>query len=98
MTSSRRPSNALPASPSLCNRPRPTERVWPALMSAATAAQYLGERSARAFCRRVGKEYPKAATRISGRGKVWRKTDLDDYLASLGSGPSGALKDIADVL
>jgi hypothetical protein len=67
-------------------------------MSAATAARYLGEGSTRTFCRRIGKEYPEATTRIPGRGKVWRKTDLDDYLASLGSWPSGAFKDIADVL
>ena len=72
--------------------------TWPALMNAATAAQYLGERSKRTFLRRVGKVYPKRATRIAGRGDVWRKTDLDDCLTSLGRGPSEGFKDIADVL
>jgi len=76
----------------------PLAASWPALMNAATAAQYLGERSKRTFLRRVGKVYPRRATRIVGRGDVWRKTDLDDCLASLGRGPSEVFKDIADVL
>jgi hypothetical protein len=75
-----------------------TQQSWPALMNAATAARYLGERSPRAFCRRVGNVYPEPATRIAGRGKVWRKTDLDDCVASLGRDQSAAFKDIADVL
>ena len=45
-------------------------------MPAEVAAGYMGERSVRAFLRRVGKVYPRAR-KISGRGRVWLKKDLD---------------------
>lgn len=37
--------------------------AWPQVMTAATAATYCGERSVRAFRRRVGSVYPV--------GRVW---------------------------
>jgi hypothetical protein len=45
-------------------------------MEAATAAAYLDERSVEAFLRRVGKVYPRPR-KISGRGRVWLRQDLD---------------------
>ena len=69
---------------------------WPAVMDAATAARYLGERSTRAFRRRVSKVYS-LPIRISGRGDVWRKTDLDACVAALRGQPV-AFNDLADVL
>ena len=65
-------------------------------MCAETAARYLDERSVRTFRSRVGKVYPEPI-HISGRGEVWRKTDLDACLTRLrGSGVT--ILDAADVL
>lgn len=49
---------------------------WPKLMRAETAALYVDEKNAAAFLRRVGKIYP-IGRKISGRGLVWAKEDLD---------------------
>jgi hypothetical protein len=65
-------------------------------MSARRAAAYVGERSPRAFRRRVGKVYP-AAIHIPGRGDVWRKKDLDQKIAGL-AGSVATILDAADVL
>ena len=65
-------------------------------MRAKTAARYVDEPSVRAFRKRVGKVYPKA-TRIPGRGDVWRKTDLDNTIAALRRSAATIL-DAADVL
>ena len=70
--------------------------LWPELMDAATAARYVGEPSPRAFRRRVGKVYPHPI-RIAGRGCIWRKKDLDTFIAAL-RGPPAAFNDLADVL
>lgn len=75
--------------------PEPPQQ-WPALMSAATAAKYLGERSVKSFRRKVGKVYPRPVAHVEGRGDVWRKADLDQYLASLSG--TGAPFDAADIL
>lgn len=57
--------------------------AWPRLMRAATAAAYLDEPSVEAFLRRAGRVYP-AGRRISGRGRVWRRDDLDRAVEALG--------------
>jgi hypothetical protein len=72
----------------------PDSQMWPELMNAGTAARYLGERSARAFRRRVGKVYP-SPIRIAGRGEVWRRTDLAKYVAAL---KDEQFDDLADLL
>ena len=71
-------------------------RAWPELMRAATAAQYLDEPSLRTFRKRVGKDYPKPI-RVEGRGDLWRKRDLDGFIAGLRNAGRPAL-DAADVL
>lgn len=50
--------------------------AWPAVMTASMAAAYCGEKSVEAFRRRVEQYYPKP-TRVSGRGDLWLKEDLD---------------------
>ena len=64
--------------------PRPVHNPgsWPRLMRAETAAAYVDEVSVEAFLRRTGKVYP-AARKISGRGKVWAREDLDRAIASI---------------
>jgi hypothetical protein len=56
---------------------------WPARMPPEIAAGYVGERSADAFLRLVGKEYPSPAVDTGfgkGRRRLWLKTDLDRCL------------------
>lgn len=56
---------------------------WPARMPPEIAAGYVGERSADAFLRLVGKEYPPPAVdRGTGKGRrrLWLKVDLDRHL------------------
>jgi hypothetical protein len=65
-------------------------------MNTVTAANYLGEPSPRSFLRRVGKVYPKPIS-IPSRGAVWRKTDLDAFVAAL-DGSAATILDAADVL
>lgn len=74
----------------------PLESFWPELMPARYAAQYVGERSAQAYRRRVGTVYPRPI-RIAGRGQVWRKKDLDQVIANLGGSPP-TIASAADVL
>jgi hypothetical protein len=56
-------------------------------MRAETAAAYMDERSVEAFLRRVGKVYPRPR-KISGRGRVWLRQDLD---RAMGIAPGGAM-------
>ncbi len=53
---------------------------WPRLMCAENAAAFLGEKSVRAFRRRVGKIYS-LPTRVPGRGDVWDREDLEQDAA-----------------
>ena len=82
--------------------PRPAHNPgsWPRLMRAATAAAYVDEVNAEAFLRRVGtgpdKVYP-AGRKISGRGRVWAREDLDeaiDRIAGTGRGVSSLAGDL----
>jgi hypothetical protein len=70
--------------------------LWPILMSAATAARYVGERSAKAFRKKVGQVYPLPAAHFPGRGDIWRKADLDRFAEGLSG--RGAPHDAADIL
>jgi hypothetical protein len=65
-------------------RPPHNPGTWPPVMEAATAAAYMDERSVRAFLRRVGKVYPQPR-KISGRGRVWFRQELD---RAMGIAPS----------
>ena len=49
---------------------------WPRRMPAAIAAGYCGERTAEAFLKRVGSEYPQPRIKDGGR-KLWLRDDLD---------------------
>jgi hypothetical protein len=66
------------------------------MMTAETAAGYFNERSVEAFLRKVGKVYPRPR-RISGRGRVWLKKDLDRTIEHL-SGEGVADEDAANLL
>lgn len=57
--------------------------LWPPRMPVEMAAGYCGERSAEAFLRRVGREYPKPCVK-AGRRQLWLKDDLDRAIASPG--------------
>ena len=70
--------------------------LWPILMSAATAALYVGERSAKAFRKKVGQIYPLPAAHFPGRGDIWRKADLDRFAEGLSG--RGEPYDAADIL
>lgn len=62
---------------------------WPARMPPEIAAGYVGERSANAFLRLVGKEYPLPAVDKGtgkGRRRLWLKEDLDRALGIDGAG------------
>jgi hypothetical protein len=61
-------------------------------MPADLAAGYCGERSAAAFLRRVGKEYPLPRV-AEGRRRLWLKDDLDKAIL-----PTGESADIAEDL
>lgn len=50
--------------------------AWPRRMPVEIAAAYCGERTVRAFMRRVGTEYP-APKIAQGRRRLWLKDDLD---------------------
>jgi hypothetical protein len=50
--------------------------VWPPRMPVEIAAGYCGERSAEAFLRKVGSEYPEPRIK-RGRRQIWWKEDLD---------------------
>ena len=65
-------------------------------MRAEQAAAYLGEKSVRAFRRRVGTVYS-SPIRVPGRGDVWAREDLDRDAARL-KGSLEAIRDAADVL
>jgi len=58
---------------------------WPALMRSAMAAAYCDEESIESFLRRVGTVYPMPIS-ISGRGRVWTKTALDQAITRLSRG------------
>jgi len=51
-------------------------------MRAETAAAYVDEVSVEAFLRRAGTVYP-AGRKISGRGQVWTREDLDRAIGEL---------------
>lgn len=70
--------------------------TWPALMRAKTAAAHVDEASVEAFRRRVGSLYPKPV-RISGRGEVWLRDDLDKAIDQISNRPD-KIRDAADVL
>lgn len=70
-------------------RPVHNPGSWPRLMRAETAAAYVDEVSVEAFLRRAGKVYP-AGRKISGRGQVWIREDLDTAIGSL-KGERGSL-------
>ena len=69
---------------------------WPRLLRAEQAAAFLGEKSVRAFRRRVGKIYS-LPTRVPGRGDVWDREDLEQDAARL-MGNVETIQDAADVL
>ena len=69
--------------------------TWPPVMTAATAAAYMDECSVEAFLRRVGTVYPRPR-KISGRGRVWLKQDLDQTMGIAGGGE--AAEDAASLL
>ena len=77
-------------------RPAPNPGAWPRLMCAEKAAAFLGEKSVRAFRRRVGKIYS-LPTRVPGRGDVWDREDLEQDAARL-MGNVETIQDAADVL
>lgn len=64
------------------SRPALNPGSWPRLMRAETAAAYVDEVSVEAFLRRAGKVYP-AGRKISGRGQVWLREDLDTAIGAL---------------
>lgn len=56
---------------------------WPVRMPPEVAAGYVGERTADAFLRLVGKEYPHPVVDEGsgkGRRRLWLKMDLDRSL------------------
>lgn len=62
---------------------------WPARMPPEIAAGYVGERSADAFLRLVGKEYPYPVVDEGtgkGRRRLWLKADLDRHLGITSAG------------
>lgn len=76
-------------------RPVHNPGSWPRLMRAETAAAYVDEVSVEAFLRRAGTVYP-AGRRISGRGRVWAREDLDHAIRGI-KGERGA-QSLADDL
>lgn len=70
--------------------------AWPRIMRAQTAAAYVDERSVAAFLRATGKIWPKAIS-VSGKGKRWRREDLDRAIERLAMGAT-AVEDAADLL
>lgn len=70
-------------------RPVHNPGSWPRLMRAETAAAYVDEVSVEAFLRRAGKVYP-AGRKMSGRGQVWIREDLDTAIVAL-KGAGGSL-------
>lgn len=73
-------------------RPVHNPGSWPKLMRAETAAAYVDEISVEAFLRRAGKVYP-AGRRVSGRGQVWVREDLDTAIGALAGRQQGSLVD-----
>ncbi len=65
---------------------------WPRRMPADMAAGYCGEKSAAAFLKRVGKDYPLPRV-AEGRRRLWLRDDLDKAIA-----PSIVSNDIAEDL
>jgi hypothetical protein len=51
-------------------------------MTAATAAAYCDEASAKAFRRGVGKIWPRPKN-VTGKGERWLRDDLDDAIDQL---------------
>lgn len=70
--------------------------AWPRLMCAATAAQYVDERSAETFRKQVGSLYPKPRFVRRGRS-LWLKDDLDKAIDEM-CGARGLPIDAAEVL
>jgi hypothetical protein len=69
---------------------------WPGLMNAATAAEYVGERSVDAFRRRIGRIWPKPL-KVKGMGERWTRESLDEAIDALGNKPH-RVRDVADLL
>jgi len=69
--------------------PRNPAGSWPRLMRAETAAAYCDERSVEAFTRRVGTVYPEPI-KVSGRGRLWLREDLDVAIERLAGKPPAA--------
>ena len=65
-------------------------------MRAETAAAYVDEKSVEAFLRRVPTVYP-APISVPGRGKLWRRDDLDLIVDRMGQFTPN-LKDASGVL
>lgn len=77
------------------------EGAWPPRMPADLAAGYCGEKSAGAFLRRVGGEYPEPAV-SKGRRRLWLRKDLDRAMGLIAN-PNASLSpdelvDAAEVL
>jgi hypothetical protein len=70
--------------------------TWPLLMRAKTAAAYVDEASVEAFRRRVGSIYPRPK-KISGRGELWLRDDLDRIVDQL-AGRIDGITDASEVL
>lgn len=66
----------------MTTRPLTPVGAWPPLMRAVTAAAYVDEKSVEAFLRRAGTVYP-AGRKISGRGRVWVREELDKAIMAL---------------
>lgn len=60
----------------------PTPPLWPALMRAETASRYVDEKNVAAFLRKAGSVYP-AGRKVSGRGRVWAREDLDRAISEI---------------
>jgi hypothetical protein len=73
-----------------------SDKRWPRLMRAETAAAYVDEKSVEAFRRGVGTLYPEPIN-ISGKGQRWLKDELDWAIEKL-TGRTSRLKDASGVL
>lgn len=67
--------------------------AWPRRMPVEIAAAYCGERTVRAFMRRVGTEYPMPKI-AQGRRRLWLKDDLDQAIAPQASEAADAAEDL----
>ena len=80
----------------MSTRPHTPGITWPPVMRASTAAAYVDEASVESFRRRVGTTYPRPM-RISGRGDLWLRDELDAAIDRL-SGRINRIRDASEVL